>query len=73
MSGFFLHNLEFGKKNGQWKLTLTSVKFSEYTEKKHLSSHFLCRNGCSTGLYPVIKYISYSSRLGDEAGHISPH
>jgi len=24
----------FGKKNGQWNLTLTSVKFLEYTEKK---------------------------------------
>jgi len=30
-----LHNLELWGKNGQWNLTLTSVKFSEYTEKRN--------------------------------------
>ena len=29
-----LHNLELWKKDGQWNLTLTSVKYLEYTEKE---------------------------------------
>jgi len=58
----YVHNLEL--KNGQWSLTLTSVKFSEYTDKRNqFSSHTLHDTNLRTTEKAKYIGVTFSSNL----------